>query len=85
MKKNPLKNFPTVADCKPGLWVELTNGWIVGPIVETEFSQVYVQFADGVWQVDVAGDSNVRPPDINSTRLVKKVGTREELTERTPP
>lgn len=79
---NPIEGFPTVDDCKPGLWVELTDGWIVGPIVETEFApSVYVKFANGVWQLDVVGDSIVKPPDINSPRLVRRVGTKEELMQ----
>lgn len=83
-KKNPdpLRGYPRVRDCKPGLWVELTNGWIVGPIVATEYSPVYVKFADGVWGLDVREDSKVRPPGPDATRLVKRVGTRAELMEK---
>lgn len=79
-KADPLKGYPRVRDCKPGLWVELTSGWIVGPIVETDFPRsVYVRFADGTWMVDVRDDSRVKPPGPDATRLVKRVGTRDEL------
>jgi len=64
------KNLPTVADCKPGLWAKLSNGWIVGPIIETEFDGVYVAFADGTWQLDLIDQREV---DKSSSRLVVKV------------
>ena len=62
--------WPTVEDCKPGMWAELTNGWVIGPIVETEFSGIYVKFSDGTWQLDVMGQHEV---DETSSRLVKRV------------
>lgn len=72
-----LAKHPTFADCKPGLWVQLANGWVVGPIIESKLPpSVYVRFGDGVWRLDLA-DENPETP----IRLIKKVGTREELTK----
>lgn len=68
--------YPQTEDCKPGLWVELSNGWIVGPIVKTEFTGIYVKFHTGTWQLDVMGQDRVT---IQSSRLVNRVGTREQL------
>lgn len=82
-KADPLAGYPNVADCKPGLWAQLTNGWIVGPIIATAYeSSVCVKFAGDVWQLDVRDDSRSRPPDVGAARLVKRVGTRSELTGR---
>jgi hypothetical protein len=63
------KQYPTKDDCKPGLWVKLNNGWIVGPIVETGFTGTYVKFGDGTWQVQVMG---IGVPE-NSPRLVVEI------------
>jgi len=70
--------YPTVDDCKTGLWCKLSNDWIVGPIVYTKFSGVYVGFADGTWQLDIMGQMLV---DEDSTRLVVKVGEYRDLVK----
>ena len=73
---NDLEGLPKVIDCIPGLWVELIDGWVVGPIVDTEHSGVYVNFNGGTWQVDVSDQPDVTA---DSSRLVQRVGPKEEL------
>ena len=65
-------SFPTINDCKPGIWAELTNGWIVGPIVESKTPGIYVKFDQqgGTWQLDVMGQEGV---DESSPRLIKRI------------
>lgn len=73
---------PKVADCKPGLYCVLTNGWIVGPIVSTEYdgSGVYVRYhKEGLYQVDVSDQYSDDPEYIFQPRYVLAVGTKKEL------
>lgn len=91
---NPYKDYPTAHDCEPGLWVELANGWIVGPIVRHSpllmgyiYESVYVQsdLNGAEWELQVVGPGGViRGPVIKSI-LVKRVGTREELFRTMSP
>jgi hypothetical protein len=77
-------NSPGVNDCKPGLWAELSNGWIVGPIVETDLSHagVYVQFGVGLWQLDIAGQHGVTS---SSPRLVVRLGEKDQFIRQAEP
>lgn len=59
--------YPKKSDCEPGRWVKLNNGWYVGPIVETEFDNVYVEFATGTWQLETVDSPDF---DVEDSRLI---------------
>jgi hypothetical protein len=84
-----LTGLATADDCKPGLYVELTSGRVVGPIYRhPDFVSIFVECGPKqkgerhppLWMLDVVGDPAAPgPPDPESPRLVRRVGTREEL------
>tara|TARA_R110000751_G_scaffold307272_1_gene427948 strand:+ start:892 stop:1305 length:414 start_codon:yes stop_codon:yes gene_type:complete len=59
--------YPKRSDCKPGRWVKLNNGWFVGPIVETEFDNVSVEFATGTWSLETVDSPDF---DVEDSRLI---------------
>ena len=69
-------HLPKEEDCQPGLFCYLNNGWIVGPIVSTDYDGVYVGYGVGYWQLDVYRQFDVDP---NSSRFVLAVGTVHEI------
>jgi hypothetical protein len=75
-------HLPKVKDCQPGCYCYLSNGWIVGPIISTDFDGVgvYVEYnpykRNNFFQLDVSDQYNV---DLSSPRFVLAVGTVPEI------
>ncbi len=68
---------PKYTDILPGMWVQLANGWIVGPVVQTPCSgpSVYVSAGsvDGqnaTWQVYTYDDWEFRGKPIGIREVV---------------
>lgn len=68
---------PTRKNIKPGDWLVLRNGWVVGPVVETCFDDfaTYVAFGDGTWQVDTIDQPDTH---IGMTRFVMFAGSLQQ-------
>lgn len=78
--------YPTKEDRKPGLWVMLNNGHVIGPIIHTEFSDIGVYVWFGPKKTDTYQVITRDMPDYKlgglfrgSPRLVNRVGTKQEL------
>lgn len=83
MSKNLFRyvsSYPKEKDCQPGLYCYLKNGWIVGPIVSTDYDGVYVKYnpneRHSFYQLDVSDQYDV---DSSSPRFVLAVGTVSEI------
>ncbi len=61
-------------DCEVGLWVQLSNGWIVGPIIESSHSGIFVKTQGPPFEVEVV--------NVCSEFLVRDVGTFADLIRR---
>jgi hypothetical protein len=71
---------PTRENIQVGDWLVLRCGWIVGPVVSTEYDTdaTYVGFTDGVWQVDTVDQDDALFP---SHRTVMFAGTLQHACE----